>query len=239
MIRDSIIKRFQELIEISKKLDTTKVEHTFKEKSVVLVLEELQEFNQWKMSSLNLLDKTFSNESEHYKSFLQELPKNFILTISIGEGGLSPRGYHVKMAVLRGILMSALNEIESGFLYKIEHLISGDFFLSVNDQADELLKKRHKDPAAVLFRVIIENTLKDICGKEGIAYSSKEKASSLNIKLRQAGVYAMPMERKIQANLDIGNFAAHGEFTKFTEKDVEGMSDIIKNHLKSFIANLI
>ena len=79
--------------------------------------------------------------------------------------------------------------------------------------------------------MIIENTLKDICSREGIACSSTEKASSINIKLRQAGVYAMPMERKIQANLDIGNFAAHGDFTKFTEKDVEDMSDFIKSHL--------
>lgn len=39
------------------------------------------------------------------------------------------------------------------------------------------------------------------------------------------------MERKIQANLDIGNYAAHGDFTKFTEKDVEDMSDFIKSHL--------
>jgi hypothetical protein len=183
------------------------------------------------MSSLNLLDKTFSNESDHYKSFLQELPKNFDLTNSIGEGGLSPHEYDLKMAVLRGILMSALNEIESGFLYKIEHLISGDFFISVNEQADELLKKHHKDPAAVLFRVIIENTLKDLCDREGIVYVPKEKASSLNTKLKQGGVYGLPMERKIQANLDIGNLAAHGDFTKFTEKDVEDMSDFIKSHL--------
>ncbi len=130
------------------------------------------------MSSLNLLDRTFSNESEHYNSFYEELPKNFMLT---NTGGLTPREYDVKMAVLRGILISALNEIKSGFLYKIEHLISGDFFKSVNEQADELLKNHHKDPAAVLFRVIIEKTLKDLCDREGIVYVPKDKASSLNL----------------------------------------------------------
>ncbi len=55
--------------------------------------------------------------------------------------------------------------------------------------------------------------------------------SRLNTKLKQVGVYGLPMERKIQANLDIGNFAAHGDFTKFTEKDVEDMLDFIKSHL--------
>jgi hypothetical protein len=143
----------------------------------------------------------------------------------------TPYEYHTQLSALRGILSSALDEINSGFLYKIEHLISGDFFMSVIDEAEELVKKHHKDPAAVLLRVIIENTLKDLCDREGIAYVPKDKASSLNTKLKQAGVYGLPMERKIQANLDIGNFAAHGEFSKFSEKDVEDMLDFIKNHL--------
>lgn len=231
MTRDSIIKRFHELIEISKKLDTNKVELTYQQSKVVITLEELQDFNQWRMSSLNLLDKTFSKESDLYKSFFQELPKNNNLIQIIEYGGLSPREYHAKLATLRGIIISALEEINSGFLYKIEHLISADFFMSVMDEAEELAKKHHKDPAAVLLRVTIENTLKDLCDREGIVYVPKEKASSLNTKLKQAGVYAIPMERKIQANLDIGNFAAHGEFSKFSEKDVEDMLDFIKNNL--------
>lgn len=231
MTRDSITKRFRELIEISKKLDTNKVELTYQQYKVVLTLEELQDFNQWKMSSLNLLDKTFSKESDLYKSFLQQLPSNIYLSQVIYLKNLTPYEYHARLSTLRGILSSALEEINSGFLYKIEHLISGDFFMSIMDEAEELVKKHHKDPAAVLLRVVIENTLKDLCDREGIVYVPKEKASSLNTKLKQAGVYAIPMERKIQANLDIGNFAAHGEFSKFSEKDVEDMLDFIKNHL--------
>lgn len=231
MIRDSIIKRFQELIETSKEPDLNKTRITYRDSKLVLTVEELQDFNQWKMSSLSLLNKTFSNESDHYRSFFLELPTNFDLTNSIDQGGLSPHEYNRKMAVLRGILMSALNEVKSGFLYEIIHILSAEFFDNILDQSKELLNKGYKDPAAILGRVIIENTLKDLCKRNNIQLNEGEMASSLKEKLKNNNAFTLPQFKVCRTYIEIGNDAAHGNFDKYSQDDIKKMFEYIENSL--------
>ncbi|MFA5333361.1 MAG: hypothetical protein WC376_02610 [Candidatus Nanoarchaeia archaeon] len=219
MIRNSIIKRFDELIQKCKE---------FRDYKVPLKNEEVKDFYKWGHSCLNILDRTFSQKSSYYKSFKDSAPTIDRLQSLYGD---YISNYSVTISRLQGLLESALDEINNGFLYKIENLIAGDFFESISDQAEELLKKHFKDPTAVLLRVVIETTLKKICERESINYSEKERASSLNIKLRENEIYNLPMERIIQAQLDIGNYAAHGDFEKYSEEDVNKMLKFIKEDL--------
>lgn len=129
------------------------------------------------------------------------------------------------------LMEGAKEEIEKGFLYKIEHLISIDFFESVIEQAEYLLDKGFKDPAAILGRVIIENTLKDIARRENITFSDKIKLATLNENLWKNSIYAKNVWRMVQAQIDLGNFAAHGDFDKYNDKAVRNMLTWIKETL--------
>lgn len=195
--RTSLLKRFNELIDFGKALfDTWDGE-----------IGALAAKTRWQTSCLHILDKTFGSENVYYKKFEK------ITT------------YADDSQLIWGIelMEGARDEIEKGLLYKIEHIIASDFFNSVIEQAEYLLKEKYKNVAAILGRVAIENTLKDIAKRENVAVPENTKLSKLNQLLRKENVYPLHMWRSIQAQIDLGNDAAHGQFDKYDEKAVTNM----------------
>ena len=126
-------------------------------------------------------------------------------------------------------MVGALDDLERGFLVGQEFLIAGELFDSILGQAKKLNESGYKDPAAVLARVVLEDTLQRIARNENI--DDKQKPSLINDELRKIGKYPKPQWRFIQAWLDIGNAAAHGNFTEYSEQDVEKMIEGIEQFL--------
>ncbi len=205
-MRMSIKQRFEELITRGKNLPSFKVTE---------YEEWIGEFHRWELSCLNILEKIFGKESDHYVSF-----KN-------------SRKMYEHLWIINGIacLESAKEEVEKGFLYKIEHLISADLFDSVLEHAEYLVSKGHKDPAAILGRVVIEKTLKQIAERETIELPENVKLSKINEILWQKEVYDKITWRLIQGHVDLGNFAAHGDFDKYDSSKVEDMLNWIRKNL--------
>lgn len=94
-----------------------------------------------------------------------------------------------------------------------------------------MLKNEFKDVAAVLGRVVIENTLKDIAKREKVTFSEKTKLSKLNESLWKKNVYAKNIWRVTQGYIDLGNDAAHGDFDKHDDKTVGNMLTWIRETL--------
>lgn len=122
-----------------------------------------------------------------------------------------------------GLLESARDALLQGFVGKIRYLLHAEMFDSVIDQAAELLKAGHKIPAGVLGRIVIERWLRDQAEKGNIAGWETDKPSSLNESLKKAGVFSVPKWRHVQSLLDVGNSAAHGKDSEFSEEDVKRM----------------
>ena len=118
---------------------------------------------------------------------------------------------------------AALNDLEGGFLQHHESLVAASVFDTVLEQAQELLKNSYKDPAAILGRVVLEDTLRRIARSEGVPDAETAKAASLNEALREKNRYSKHQWRTVQAWLDVGNLAAHGRFTEYSETDVAEM----------------
>jgi len=193
--RTSLLKRFDELIKFGTNL---KVE-TFPD--------FLPRKTRWQTSCLHLLEKTFGANSIYSMKFKE--------TISYADES--------QLAWELELMTGAKEEIEKGFLYKIEHLMSIDLFDSVIEQAEYLLKNGFKDVAAVLGRVVIENRLKDIAKREKVTFSEKTKLSKLDESLWKKNVYAKNIWRVTQGYIDLGNDAAHGDFDKYDDKTVGNM----------------
>jgi hypothetical protein len=207
-MREGILKRFEELIGRGKSLPS----------AASVTLEWQSQFLKWELSCLNILETTFGKDSEYYTRLSQV--RNF--------------GNH-QAWVDYGIayMESAKEEIEKGFLYKIEHLISADFFDSILEHAEYLLSKGHKDPAAVLGRVVIEKTLKQIAERQNIVLSDKVKLAEVNELLWKNQVYDKITWRLVQGHIDLGNFAAHGDFDEYDDNKVKDMLDWVKKNLMS------
>jgi len=208
--RTSILKRFDELIEFGKAwLKNMQAKAS-------LNTEDRAKKRRWKTSCLHILERTFGIKSTYYTNF---------------SGGFRFPNQMVHVIYGTEIMEGAKEEIEKGFLYRIEHLISADFFDSIIEQAEYLLKSGFKDAAAILGRVVIENSLKDIARRENVTFPDKIKPSTLNELLRKNGVYAINVWRTVQAQIDLGNFAAHGYFDKYDDKSVGNMLTWIRETL--------
>lgn len=208
--RTSLVKRFDELTANGEVLQSDLHGKTS------FSLSDLAKLERWETSCLHLLDLTFEEGSiyyEHLEGAFGNLNKEAHLTHGVE------------------IMKGAKEEIEKGFLYSIEHLISADLFDSITEQAEYLLKNGFKDVAAVLGRVLIENTLKDIAKRESILVPEKTQLSDLNQLLWKEEVYEKNVWRSIQAQIDVGNDAAHGHFDKYDASAVGNMLDWIRGTL--------
>jgi hypothetical protein len=205
-LHEGIIRRFEELIERGKSLPP----------ALHGGLEWGASYRRWALSCLNILEKTFGKESQHYLSF-----KGYV--------AFSNRQAWVDYGI--ACMESAKEEVEKGLLYKIEHLISADFFDSILEHAEYLLSKGHKDPAAILGRVVMEKTLKHITERESIVLPEKVKLSKVNEILWKKEVYNKVTWRLIQGYIDLGNFAAHGDFDEYSNSEVEDMLGWIRKNL--------
>lgn len=177
-------------------------------------------FNSWLVKLINIMEKAFGITSPHYKR-IQDLTKE---NEYIGS----------RIPLIRGVLNGSLDDLENGFLLGQEFLIAGEVFDSVLEEAKHLLKAGYKDPAAILGRVVIEDCIKRLARLEQL--NDTKKAAALNDELKKAGRYNQAQWRQIQVWLDIGNNAAHGNFSQYKEEQVkdqlEGIERFIANEFK-------
>lgn len=164
------------------------------------------EFSGWATSVLNLLQRVFGEESIHFKHFSRDAAK-------VGDSEYSFRG-----AV--AIFNSAREDYEGGYLFNLQSLVKAEVFDDMLEQAQALLTAGYKDPACVVAGVALETTLKDLCSRSGIAHAKLDK---MNADLAKAGLYNKGMQKQITAWADRRNSAAHGDWSAYTNADVDDM----------------
>ena len=177
----------------------------------------------WKFSVKNILKNVYGYESEYYVLFSK------IFTCYSENDKNQYDRENISQAL--GILTSAKEEFDLGLLNKIIHIVSVEFFDNVLDQARELLKKGYKDPSAILGRIIIENTLKDLCKRNNVQFNEGVGASKLNEILKDNNTFTLPQFKLCRTYIELGNNAAHGDFDKYSERDVYKMFEYIENSL--------
>jgi hypothetical protein len=139
-----------------------------------------------------------------------------------------------RVLAIFGVIDGSLRDLEAGFLQNNEALITAQIFDSLLEEATYLNTHKFKDVAAVLCRVVLEDTLKKIARDNKI--DETQKASKINDDLKTANLINQPQWRQNQAWLDIGNAAAHGDFSEYAEDNVrhmiEGITAFISAELK-------
>jgi len=162
----------------------------------------------WATSCLNILRIVFGEGSPHYKTF-ESL-----------HGSIEA---YVNFVKCLGIIKSAKDDYESGFSQEIRELITADVFDDFLEQAEHLLAENYKGPSAVVVGCVLEDTLRKLCAKSGIALSARPKLDIMNADLVKKGVYNKLKQKSIIMWADLRNKAAHGKWTEFTDGDVEDM----------------
>jgi hypothetical protein len=176
----------------------------------------------WFAKTENILVSVFGKNNVHHQHYQKGREYDF----NSSQIGTIPN--------IIGVLQAGLNDLENGFLLNQEFLVASDVFDSVLEQAKHLLRAGYKDPAAVLCRVVLEDSLKRLARANGL--DDTKKAALINQDLKQANFYNQPQWRQIDAWLDTGNKAAHGDFNTYNDDDVKRMNEGIEAFLASYLS---
>src|SRR6266849_5191275 len=125
---------------------------------------------------------------------------------------------------LMGILGALRTDYEAGNLQSVIELVHADVFADFLDMADYLLQQGYKDAAGVIIGSVLEEQLRKLCQKVGIAViqsgGAPKKADALNSELAGASVYSKLDQKAVTAWLDLRNKAAHGKYQEYTKEQV-------------------
>lgn len=147
--------------------------------------------------------------------------------------------------VARGALEALRLDIEADALDRLEQLVHAAVFDDLLAQADYFVSDGYTLPAAVVAGAALEEHLRQLAAKQGVALSrpgkrgsEPKKASELNDELHKAQAYTQVDWRRVQVWLDLRNEAAHGkpEFQQRTEQDIRPMIDGVRALIASFPA---
>lgn len=169
-------------------------------------------FQKWAIAALNLLQRSFGEDSVHYRQF----EKSHAEAVSKGaqcilEGSL-------KQCI--GIIQAAKDDFENGYLFKVRSLIQAEVFENTLEQARYLLQANYKDAACILAGATLELALKELCANNSLPEGT---INPMNDALSRAGVYNLAMKQQITAWAALRNCAAHGQYDQYDKNQVTNL----------------
>ncbi len=166
-------------------------------------------YNKLFVSAQNLIQKTWGKDSSYYRNLEDLFAKH------------GTNAYHAPECL--GIIESAYEDLKLGLLEDTRALIAAEVFLDFMEQAEHLLSKGYRLPAAVLARAVLEDGLRILFKKNEIALSGRPKLDKMNADLAKKNVYNRNVQKQVTAWAGIGNSAAHGRPKEFSDSDVRNM----------------
>ena len=205
MLLDDLIQRADQLI--ARADDVLETEHDTA--GYHFVNEE--PFRAFRSGCLSFISATFGKEHAYYTEFDSEVTG--AIPSDVREG--------------RGILCAAREEMAGGWLNTAKGLVSAEIFADFLEMSQHLLDEGYKDPAAVVAGSVLEEHLRQLCQKNGIAIEVDQrgrqipkKADALNSDLAKVTVYNKLDLKNVTAGLDLRNKAAHGKYQEYTKDQV-------------------
>ena len=129
------------------------------------------------------------------------------------------------LQILKTVFAAAKEDYEGGYLRSIRSFVHAELFDDELDQATELLASGYTAPAVVVARVVLETTIRKLCGDRDIPVRMPDgksmKLDKLNADLAKAGAYDKLAQKEVTWLANIGNDGAHGDPVK--EADAEAM----------------
>ncbi len=191
-------------------------------------------FNKWKLSCSNFLRSSFGENHYFLEEFKDAISHSWQETIDLRGHKLGRSLLYSREQVAEGYatLLFIKEQIDLDLVSDAQHLYEAGLFSNLIEQAFELLKNDYKNAAAIYGRIVIENTIKDLCRMNKIEIQNK-KMPVLLTELRKMNVIDLPKEREIQAKYDIGSLAAHGkdEFNKYNKRNIEKLLEFIRDEI--------
>ncbi|MCC6727686.1 MAG: hypothetical protein IT258_24480 [Saprospiraceae bacterium] len=165
-------------------------------------------FGEFRSAGISILFDLFGQNHPQYLDFFTQVDKPFIAQTEIGIG----------------IMTNIKREIENGWLDSLKGLVSAEIFSDFLEMASHLLDEGYKDPAAVMVGSVLEEHLRQLCGKNGIPpvdpkTGKPKKADTMNAELGKVA-YNLLDQKAVLNWLELRNKAAHGKYGEYNVQQV-------------------
>lgn len=165
-------------------------------------------------------------------------PNSSCVKSAAGYADLRGRYLNRALKPLVGILRALRADYVAGNLQSVIEIVHADIFADFLDMADYLLQQGYKDAAAVLVGSVLEEHLRKLAPKNGIAViqsgGAPKKANLVNSELAGAAAYSKLDQKSVTAWLDLRNKPAHGKYAEYTNEQValtlQGVRDFAARH---------
>ncbi len=134
------------------------------------------------------------------------------------------------------IFKAAKSDYENCYLFDTRTLIEAEVFDDFLEQAEELFKKGYYQASAVIAGCVLEDGLRKLGQRKIPNFPTDKTIDPMNVELAKAGIYNALWQKKITALADLRNKAAHGQWTEFTEKDVEDMIRDVRRFMEDYFS---
>ncbi len=179
-------------------------------------------FAQLRAAGLSFLRNSFGPEHPYYKEFAERVK--------------TADPYDTRTA--KGILEAARGEVAGGWAVTTTGIVSAGIFSDFLEMAAHLLDTGYKDAAAVMIGSVLEEHLRQLSLKHGVAVEQlhngkmvPRNADSLNVDLAKVPIYNLLEQKSVTARLDLRNKAAHGHYGQYDKAQValmhQGVADFI------------
>jgi hypothetical protein len=171
----------------------------------------------WHSQSLTLLRTYFGSSHACVQSL--ETATTF------GEGPYAAPAY-VQSGI--GVLQAATEDISKGWTWTFKERVHAVLFEDFLEMADSLLGDGYKDAAVMIAGGVLEEHLRKLCQKNGIAAEKPggrkpepKTLAAMNDQLRNHGTYNQAEWRSVQVWIDNRNDAAHRHYENYDQKQIK------------------
>ena len=194
--------------------------------------DDLVEATSWVTHVGQLIRRVYGQESQQFVAYSSALKtNNFYLLHS---------NWYGHFAQVLGVVKTLAHDIEHGLLVDIRTLVQADIFSDFLEMGEYLLNEGYKDAAAVIIGAVLEDGLRKLSKKHGIATANASgrplTIDPLNSALAGADVYSKLVQKQITTWAHIRNKASHGEYSEYTKDQVQMMLMFVQgffaDHLK-------
>lgn len=222
MAVNRILERLDSLIAMGKKVLATRHSPPGNTAAGDFVEDALSQ--QWCTSSLAFLKSVFGSDGIHYRDFEERCK-------SLDKGWSQHRDATRGLAILH----AAKEDIEGGYLQKLETLVSASVFSDFLEMAEHILDNGYKDPAASLTGAVLEDCLRRICASNNLPIRADDNIGSLNKKLADNDIYNRLQQREIEVWNKLRDYADHGHFDEYKEDNVKDMLLGVQKFLSGYL----
>ena len=181
------------------------------------------EFIQFHAAALHFIENTLGKDTQYYRE--------------MNDHCQMAAPFHVKAG--KAILEEVREELDSSWLWSTYGIAAADVYSDFLEMAEALLDAGYKDAAAVMLGSVLEEHLRLLCRRHGIASITQtngrdvpKKADALNSELAKTNVYDKLEQKWVTTALDLRNKAAHGHYDEY---DKDQVASILLRSIQHFI----